>query len=178
MNHARMGRYADATARARASGGTPDVNADAQPDRIKYGFGLNAEMPLADDGDTGLFFRAAWNDGRTQTFMFTEIDRDVSAGAQISGAHWGRDADWVGVGASVNFLSDDHKNYLAAGGTGFMIGDSRINYRPEQIVETYYNFEVVEQVRLSPDYQYVRDPGYNADRGPVHILSIRLRASM
>jgi hypothetical protein len=178
MNHGRMGRYSDAIAQARASGTTPDIRADAQAGRVKYGFGLNAEVPLADEGDTGLFFRAAWNDGRTETFMFTEIDRDVSGGIQISGANWGRDTDWIGIGASVNFLSNAHKNYVAAGGNGFMIGDGRINYSPEQIVETYYSFELVDQVRLGPDYQFIRNPGYNADRGPVHILGFRLRASM
>jgi high affinity Mn2+ porin len=177
-NHARMGRYSNAIAQARATGTTPDVNADAQARRIKYGFGINGELPLADDGETGLFFRAGWNDGRTQTFAYTEIDRDVGGGAQISGAHWGRDDDRVGIGVTANFLSRPHRDYLAAGGVGFMVGDGRINYAPEEIAETYYSVRLVDNVRLGPDYQYVRNPGYNADRGPVHILGFRIRASL
>ncbi len=178
-NHAQMGRYSAAISQGQQNGTTPSITADEQPRRIKYGFGLNAELPLADDGDTGLFFRAGWNDGKTETFAFTEVDRLLSLGGQVSGAHWGRDEDWVGIGLAANFLSGPHKDYLAAGGTGFMVGDGKLtDYEPEEIVETYYSFKFTDYLRLSPDYQFIRNPGYNGDRGPVHILGFRVRASM
>jgi len=179
-NHGRMPRYSTVLSQARATGTTPDVaTQDVSPGHLKYGFGLNGELPLADGGDTGVFMRAGWNDGRTATFAFTEIDRQVSAGGQLSGVHWGRDDDWLGLAIAANFLSNQHRAYLAAGGVGFMIGDGSLRkYQPEEIVETYYNLSVLDNLRLGPDYQFIRNPAYNGDRGPVHIVSFRLRAAM
>jgi hypothetical protein len=177
-NQARMGNYEEALRIARATGTTPSVAADDRSGRWKYGFGLNLEIPLADNGNTGVFVRAGWNDGRTETWAFTEIDRSLSLGGQLSGTHWRRDDDWVGLAVAVNGLSSQHKAYLAAGGTGFMIGDGALpNYAPETIVETYYSFALNRYIRFSPDYQFVANPAYNADRGPVHIASIRARAA-
>lgn len=176
-NQARMGDYEEALQLAQASGTTPSVQADDKEGRWKYGFGLNAEVPLADDGNTGLFFRAGWNDGHTETWMFTEIDRTLSFGGQLSGVHWGRDNDWWAMGTAINGLSAEHKAYLAAGGSGFMIGDGKLNYAPETILETYYSFAINDYLRLSPDYQFIANPAYNADRGPVSVASIRARAA-
>ncbi|MBV8538438.1 MAG: carbohydrate porin [Alphaproteobacteria bacterium] len=178
-NQARMGNYDEAVQIAQATGTTPSVQADDKVGRWKYGFGLNMEIPLADNGNTGLFFRAGWNDGRTETWMFTEIDRSLSVGGQLMGSHWGRDDDWVGLGVAVNGLSSQHKAYLAAGGSGFMIGDGALpHYKPETIVETYYNFTLINPyLRLGPDYQFIANPAYNGDRGPVHVASIRARGS-
>lgn len=178
-NHGRMARYETAIAQAGALGTTPDVATDNAPGHVKYGFGVNAEMPLADGGNTGLFFRASWNDGKTASFAFTDVDRAVSGGAQLSGTHWGRDDDRVGVGLAANFLSGDHKAFLAAGGLGLLIGDGQLrDAEPEEIAETYYSYAVTDWLRASPDYQFIRNPGYNGDRGPVHIFSLRVRASM
>ena len=178
-NYGRMARYATVIAQGKAAGVAPDVATDNAPGRIKYGFGVNAEIPVADGGDTGVFLRAGWNDGKTSTFAFTDVDRQVSGGMQVSGVHWGRDNDWVGFGVAVSMLSAPHKAFFAAGGLGLLIGDGQLRtYAPEEIVEAYYNFRVVENVRASPDYQLINNPAYNADRGPVHIFSLRLRASM
>jgi high affinity Mn2+ porin len=179
-NHGRMANYDRVIDQARALGVTPNVTQfDNVSGHLKYGFGINAEVPLADNGDTGVFFRGSWNDGRTATWAFTEIDRSLSAGGQLSGIHWGRENDWVGLGLVANFLSDPHRRYLSAGGVGFAIGDGGlVNYRPEEILETYYNAEIRDWLRAGPDYQYIQNPAYNADRGPVHIVSFRLRAAM
>ena len=176
-NEARMGNYSQALQLAQQAGTTPDVTATDRVGRWKYGFGLNAEVPLADDGNTGLFFRAGWNDGHTETWAFTEIDKTLSFGGQLSGTHWGRDNDWWAVGTAINGLSAEHKAYLAAGGSGFMIGDGKLNYAPETILETYYSFAINDYLRLSPDYQFIVNPAYNADRGPVNVASIRARAA-
>ncbi|HXL82718.1 MAG TPA: carbohydrate porin [Casimicrobiaceae bacterium] len=177
-NVARMGIYRDALAVAAAAGMAPDIAAQDRDGRKKYGFGLNIEQPLADAGETGLFLRAGWNDGKTETFAFTEVDRTLTFGAQIAGSHWGRESDRLAAAIAVNGLSADHKDYLAAGGAGFMLGDGRINYDSEQIFEAYYRVQIGKygaiSIQLSPDFQYVRNPGYNSDRGPVRVASFRL----
>jgi carbohydrate-selective porin OprB len=180
-NTAAMGDYREALALAARSGTDPDVAADGRNGRHKYGFGLNGELPLADEGETGLFMRAGWNDGATETFAFTEVDRQLSIGAQVSGAHWRRAADRVGVAAVVEGLSGPHHDYLAAGGAGFLLGDGRLTYGPEQILEIYYRLQLLDsvasvplRVQLSSDLQFMRHPGYNDDRGPVRFYGLRV----
>jgi carbohydrate-selective porin OprB len=173
-NHGRMGRYADALAQAQASGQPPNVAADSQPGRRKYGFGLNLEQSLADSGETGAFVRLGWNDGHTEDFVFTESDRHLSAGVQLSGARWGRGDDRVGLAGLRHGLSPDHEAYLAAGGLGFLLGDGRLRYGHEAIVEGYYRVQAGRFVQLSADVQHIWNPGYNRDRGPATVLSLRL----
>ncbi|HVH66914.1 MAG TPA: carbohydrate porin [Gemmatimonadales bacterium] len=173
-NYGRMGNYADAVSRARTSGQTPDIVADDQPGRRKYGFGVNVEQPLADSGETGAFVRLGWNDGRTEDFVFTEVDRHLSAGMQLSGVHWGRTDDRLGLGALRHGLSPEHAAYLAAGGRGFLLGDGRLNYGHETIVESYYRAQVGRFVQLSADVQHIWNPGYNHDRGPASVFTMRL----
>ena len=174
-NIASMGIYRDATAIGLVQGTVPNVAADDQPGRRKYGFGLNLEQPLADGGETGLFARLGWNDGKTESFAFTEVDRTVTFGAQVAGNHWRRNNDQLGIGFVVNELSADHRNYLAAGGSGFVLGDGALNYGYEKIVEAYYCIQLVKYAQLSPDFQYIENPGYNRDRGPAKVISLRLR---
>ena len=176
-NQARMGDYAEAIATGAASSSAPDITADEQLGRSKYGFCINVEQPLADDGETGAFARIGWNDGRTEDFMFTEVDRHVSTGVQVSGIRWGRTDDRVGIAYVWHGLSPEHRDYLAAGGTGFLLGDGRLNYGLEQILETYYRVQFGPYAQLSPDFQYIQNPGYNRDRGPVEVYSLRLRLS-
>ncbi|MDE2155552.1 MAG: carbohydrate porin [Xanthomonadaceae bacterium] len=172
-NTASMGVYRQAINTALASGSLPDITADERPGRHKYGFGLNGELPLADHGDTGLFLRAGWNDGRTESFAFTEVDRTLSGGFQLSGVHWNRSGDHLGVGVALNALSPGHREYLALGGNGFVLGDGALHYGKEQILETYYNLSLGKHLTLSPDLQLVRNPGYNRDRGPARFVALR-----
>jgi high affinity Mn2+ porin len=174
LNHARMGNYAEAIAIARAAGMTPDIVADDKPGRSKYGYALNIEQPLADSGETGLFARLGWSDGANETFVFTEVDRAASIGAQISGAHWGRAADRLGIAGLVHGIASAHQQYLAAGGLGFLLGDGALTYGHEEIVEGFYRGQVTEYLQISPDVQYVRNPGYNRDRGPATVFGLRL----
>jgi hypothetical protein len=178
-NTARMGIYEDAIAFAAERGTRPNIVADDAEGRKKYGFGINGEQPLADDGDTGVFARLGWNDGKTESFAFTEVDRLVSFGGQLSGAHWGRTTDQVGAAVVIEGLSAPHREYLAAGGAGFLLDDGRLNYAHEQILETYYRLQLPWQwarLQLSPDIQYIRNPGFNADRGPVWFFGLRFHA--
>jgi high affinity Mn2+ porin len=179
LNAARMGLYEEALAIAAATGSAPNVTADARDGRHKAGFGINAEQPLADNGDTGLFVRYGWNDGKAQTFAFTDVDEVGSFGAQLSGSHWHRSDDRFGVAVVSESLSEPHREYLAAGGCSFVLCDGRLNYGHEQILESYYRIglnwpqQPVLRWQLSPDFQYVRNPSYNQDRGPVHFWALR-----
>jgi len=176
LNHGRMGDYEEALARARATGTLPDIVADDRPRRFKYGFALNVEQPLADSGETGVFLRAGWDDGHTESFVFTEVDTHLSAGAQLAGPAWGRPADRLAVAVVVHGLSQPHRDYLAAGGLGFLLGDGALRYDNEEILEAYYRLQVGRYVEVSPDVQFIRNPGYNADRGPASVLTLRVHA--
>ena len=173
-NYARMGRYRDAVALAARSNGPPDITRTRRSNTRKYGFTLNAEQPLTEEGETGLFARLGWNDGATETFAYTEADWTMSVGAQIAGSLWRRGDDRLGLAVAANGLSNAHADYLAAGGLGFELGDGRLSYRPETIAEAYYLAQVVKWAAVTVDYQFIADPGDNAARGPVSIVSVRL----
>jgi high affinity Mn2+ porin len=175
-NTARMGIYSQALAIAFAEGATPNIVADDQEGRKKYGFGVNVEQPLADGGATGVFARFGWNDGKTESFAFTEVDQLASVGGELSGNHWQRADDVVGVAVVDEGLSAWHREYLAAGGLGFLLGDGHLDYAHEQILEAYYRLQLPwkwAHVQISPDYQFIRNPGFNAARGPVSFYAIR-----
>lgn len=173
-NRGNTGNYRQANSIG-ASDTTLDINdvmAGIRRDNLKYGFYVNAEQQVA--RDVGVFARASWNDGQNEILSFTDIDRSLSAGLSIKGSYWGRANDTIGVGGAINGLSDAHRDFLAAGGKGLLIGDGQINYRPERILETYYAYAINKNFTLTADYQLIANPAYNADRGPVSIFSGRL----
>jgi hypothetical protein len=172
-NVASMAKFSEALALAQATGTTPDITA-VRRSQSKVGVGVGAEQALSED--VGLFARASMHDGRTETFAFTEIDRSISAGAVIKGDRWRRGGDTFGVGLGQNAISKSHRDYLAAGGTTFFLGDGALTYRPERILEAYYSVGVVRGVFVTLDYQHIANPGYNGDRGPVNVGSLRLHA--
>ncbi len=156
---------------------TLDINDAALANRAtrpKNGIYANVEQAVA--SDVGVFGRASWNDGRNQILSFTDIDRSVSGGVSVKGVRWGRATDTFGFGGAVNGLSRDHRDFLAAGGLGLLIGDGAINYRTERILETFYAVALTKASTLTFDYQFVANPAYNADRGPVSIFSTRFHA--
>lgn len=171
-NRAKMSRFQDAIDFGAATGTTPDINAVRNGEQTKTGFGLNLEQEISDD--IGLFARASRADGKTETYAFTEIDDSLSGGVLIKGGAWGRGEDTVGIGLVRNGLSKERRDYLAAGGLGFFIGDGRLNYRPETIFETFYSLAVAKSGRVSLDWQRIANPAYNADRGPVNVFAVRL----
>jgi len=177
QNHARMGDYREAIEMAQGTGHAPSIVADDRVGRRKHGWGVNFEQPIADNGDTGVFIRLGGNDGHTEDFAFTEVDRHISVGGQLNGNYWGRGSDHIALAYVNHGLSQDHRDYLAAGGTGFLLGDGKLNYGAEQISEIYYLAQFGKYVQLSPDYQYIINPGYNKDRGPARVMSLRLRLS-
>jgi high affinity Mn2+ porin len=139
--------------------------------RTKYGYVINVEQAVTDD--IGLFGRWSWNDGKTEIMAFTDIDASLSLGTSIKGTKWGRPDDVIGIGGALNSLSRDHRDFIAAGGLGVLIGDGALNYKRERILETYYAYALTKQLTLTADYQLITNPAYNADRGPVHVFSGR-----
>ena len=172
-NHANMGNYDEAINSFLAgSDQTPDVAAHRQPGRVKTGFGLNTDYQFP--GPVRVFARAGWNEGQNESFAYTEVNDSAQAGGDLSGAWWSRPLDRVGVAVVSNGLSAPHRDYLALGGLGFLLGDGTLRYGREDIVETYYTAHLWRGVSASGGLQYIDHPGYNRDRGPVLVGMIRL----
>jgi hypothetical protein len=191
-NLARMGNYREALLVAAQTQAVPNIGADDREGRHKYGFGVNVEQPLADDGETGVFARVGWNDGQTESFAFTEVDRLLSFGGQLSGSRWRRAEDRAGAAVAIEGLSGPHRDYLAAGGSGFLLGDGTLSYAHEQIFELYYRAQLPWplndsspvlrkcplKIQVTPDFQYIRNPAYNHDRGPVKFWAVRFHLEL
>ncbi|MGI4885032.1 MAG: carbohydrate porin [Janthinobacterium lividum] len=173
-NQAAMGSY-NLAVRNALGVAVPDVTAARAEGRTKYGFVVNAEQEISPE--VGVFGRFSYNDGHNETWAFTEIDRSLSVGVTSTGARWKRPTDRLGAALVANGLSGDHRAYLAAGGSGFILGDGRLDYGLEYIGEVYYSIDFPRyHAALSPDYQIVFNPGYNTSRlpGPVHVVALRL----
>jgi len=169
---ARMGNYEQAL---ELPLGERDIVATRAYGRSKYGVGLNIEQGLSNN--IGMMFRAGWNDGHNETWMFTEIDRSVSAAIVYDGKAWDRAGDKFGIAMLANGISAEHRAYLKGGGYGFLIGDGNLSYAPESIAEAFYSISLpTYHLQLAPDYQFILNPAYNKDRGPVHVVAIRIHS--
>ena len=173
-NRARMGSYREAV--DEADGQPPDVTSTRRVGRTKWGFVVNLEQAVG--SRSGVFLRGSWNDGSTEAWAYAEIERSLTLGGVLKAPLQSRPEDEAGIAVIVNGLSRDHRDYLAAGGLGFMIGDDRLRYGLETIAEVYYQAALVQHVWLTADYQFVANPAYNRDRGPVHVFGIRFHFEM
>jgi high affinity Mn2+ porin len=141
--------------------------------RYQYGFALNAEQEINET--VGGFLRASWRDGQSEVWQYTDIDMSLSAGFQVKGTPWNRKNDTFGLAGILDGISAAHRDFLAAGGLGPLIGDGKLpHYSLEDVIETYYDFEVTKNVHFAVDYQFVVNPAYNADRGPINIFGGRV----
>jgi high affinity Mn2+ porin len=173
-SRARMALLDQAIALAEATGTTPNP-ANVREFRSRLGVSLDLEQPLSPD--LGLFARVGKAAGNVETYEFSDIDRSVEVGAAIDGRRWHRPGDTIGVAAIDNGISAEREQYLNAGGLGILVGDGRLPHPgAEQIIETYYSFAARSWAHLSLDYQWVKNPAYNTDRGPVSIFAVRLHA--
>jgi high affinity Mn2+ porin len=170
-NSANMGIYRDQVIKASEAGTTPDITDHPWHITRKYGFGLNLEQNLSKY--LTAFARAGWDNGKTESFAYTEVDQTFAEGVGASGAWWHRKQDRAGIAFVSNAIKKDHQNYLAAGGLGFLLGDGHLNYGRENIFESYYTVHVWRGIYLAPGIQHINDPGYNRDRGPVVVPSFR-----
>ena len=171
-NRAHMGSYREAVdAFLAGTDTTPNILLHEHFSALKYGFGYNAEQELTEN--LRVFGRFGWNDGKTESFAYTEVDQTVEAGTDYAGARWHRPADKIGVAVVSNAIKADHQNYLKLGGLGFILGDGNLNYGRENIVESYYNWHAWRGLFYAVDVQHINNPGYNRDRGPVWVGSVR-----
>jgi high affinity Mn2+ porin len=171
LAHGRAGTFADAIALAQATGQPADITA-VRNTTNRPGVSVNLEQQVNDV--LGVFARAGWADGRIEPWDFTDIDRTLSGGVSIKGKHWGRPDDTLGIAGVVNGIAGVHQAFFNAGGLGILIGDGQLpRPGPEQILEAYYSYALSSAIKLSFDYQFIVNPGYNTDRGPVNVFAAR-----
>lgn len=172
LNRARLGNFTDAVRAAQLTGATPNI-ADVRRYTSKTGLSASLEQQLT--ADIGMFARAGFNNPNLETNAFTDSDRTVSAGLSLSGRMWGRADDTIGIGGLLNHISASRIAYLDAGGLTAIIGDGRLpNPGDEKVIEAYYSLPLYSW-RLTADYQFIANPAFNRDRGPVHLIATRLR---
>ena len=178
-NFANMGDYHEAIDLFEA-GKTPEpeITDHRMQNDLKYGFGINADQEFTDD--IRGFVRAGWNEGDHESFNYTEVNETVAFGGDVRGTLWDRPRDRFGVAFVGNGISHRHQQYLALGGLGFLLGDGRLTYGPEEIMESYYSFPIPVHSGFfgALDVQYINNPGYNRDRGPVVVPGIRLHVEL
>jgi high affinity Mn2+ porin len=173
LTRARMSNFADAIALAAVTGGPADITAVRQY-RSRGGVSLNLEQQITEQ--LGVFARAGVADGNIEPYDFTDVDRTVAAGLSLAGKEWGRPDDTVGIAGVVNGITKIHEQFLNDGGLGILVGDGMLPHPGlEQIIEAYYALPV-SYFRLTLDYQFIVNPGYNEDRGPVSVVGARLHA--
>jgi high affinity Mn2+ porin len=172
LHHTNSGNYAEAIRLSEQTGGKPDVTATRRNGNLKYGSGLSADQEIT--RDIGVFGRLGWNDGKTESFAFTAIDRLACGGVSVTGSKWGRRFDTAGSAFTVSGLSAVHAEYLARGGLDFLIGDGALRYGTERIWESYYSVRLFPGFFASIDAQHIVNPAYNRDRGPLWAGSLRL----
>jgi high affinity Mn2+ porin len=171
-NRARMALLDEAVA-----SGNPSDLAAVRSYRSRVGASLGLEQPLS--ADLGVFARAGKAAGNAEIYEFTDIDRTVSGGLSLKGSRWGRPGDTIGLALIDDGISAERERYLNAGGLGILVGDGKLPHPgPEEIVETYYEVALLARVHLTLDYQWVNNPAYNRDRGPVSIVAVRLHAQL
>jgi high affinity Mn2+ porin len=177
LNHANMGDYREAIDLFLAGKTlTPDVVATRQEGRVKYGFGINLEQQVS--AHLRAFGRFGWNEGRHESFAYTEVNQTVSFGADYTGDQWNRQDDKAGLAFASNGISGDHREYLKLGGLGFLLGDGTLTYGRENIFEGYYNAHFWRGIYGAIDLQHIENPGYNRDRGPVWVPAVRLHIEL
>jgi len=172
VTRGRMGDYLDAVALAAELGGPADIAA-VRRYRSRAGIAMNVEQSINDQ--LGFFIRAGDAEGGREAYEFTDIDKTFAIGLALQGKDWGRPDDTVGLATVIDDISRRAKDFLDDGGLGILVGDGKLpNSAPEQVLETYYSTAIRPYLHLTADYQFVDNPAYNRDRGPVSILGARL----
>ena len=172
QNRGILATFNDAVNQAEQTGVyPPNILTSRNGYQNKLGYVLNAEQAVFDD--IGLFARWSWNNGQSETEAFTDISRSLSAGTSVKGSYWGRPKDTYGLAFALNGISSSQINYLSQCGSTMFIGDGKIAYQGERILETFYSVNLFKGAYLSADYQYIQNPAYNSDRGPVSFFGFR-----
>ncbi len=172
VNHAHMGDYRESVRQyLHGQVATPDIISTERFGAVKYGFGLNTEQEVTDS--LRLFARFGWNEDQHESFVYTEVGQTILFGGDYSGQSWRRSNDKVGVAFVSNAIKRDHQNYLRYGGLGFLLGDGNLTYGREDIMEWYYNAHIWHGLYGMIGGTQIAHPGYNTDRGPVYVTTVR-----
>lgn len=190
-NHVFTGRFADAIAAYEANpaetaaacgnlfnyGSTnataPDLCWVRKPND-KLGIGLSLEQHFTED--IGVFLRGMYSDGQTEVDAFNSADQSFAVGAVAKGGAWKRPFDVTGAGFGMSWISSSHAHYLAMGGVDGFVGDGHLRQAGEGVIDIFYSANLLKAIWLTPDYQFLWNPAFNADRGPVHIVGGRVHA--
>lgn len=171
-NRGNFGAYKDAVAFGILHALLPDT-ANVRTASFRPGMAGNLEQGITDD--VGIFAKAGLTDGSREADEFTDIDNSVAFGLSVKGTSWARGNDTAGLAIESAGVSRSAQNYFAAGGLGILVGDGRLaHYAREDVLEAYYSVALFSGVALTADYQFVANPAYNSDRGPVSVLGLRL----
>jgi high affinity Mn2+ porin len=176
LNHGNIGSYGDALAESTRAPSSPDVARTRGHERFNGGLVLSAEQTITEH--IGMFARASWSPEQVESMGWTDCGESFSAGAVVRGVSWGRPSDTVGLAGVVEGLSPVARRYFAAGGMGIVIGDGKLDYAPEAVLEAYYALSPLSWLTATFDYQLVANPGYNVDRGPVNVFALRVHAAL
>jgi high affinity Mn2+ porin len=171
LNRAHMGSYEEALE-------NPTRPADivaTREYRYKYGFGFNLEQEIVTN--IGVFSRVGWSDGRNEAWAFADVDHTATLGVSIKGEFWRRPNDTFGVAGAINDINPTHQEFFSQGGTGILAGDGALSYGLEELMETYYDFQIWKTLHGAVDYQFINHPAFNRDRGPVSVFGARLHWS-
>ncbi|MGB7267855.1 MAG: carbohydrate porin [Terracidiphilus sp.] len=172
VNHAHMGDYRESVEQFLAGKiATPDITQSERFGAVKYGFGLNTEQEVTES--LRLFGRFGWDEDQHESFAYTEVGQTVEFGGDYNGRSWSRPNDKFGIAFVSNAIKRDHQNYLHYGGLGFLLGDGSLNYAREDITEWYYNAHIWRGFFGMIGGTYIAHPGYNRDRGPVYVGTVR-----
>ncbi len=187
-NRENIGRFADAIAAFEADPqknattctgfnyGSDNANAPdlcwVRKPNVKVGIGGFFEQYVAKD--IGVFTRALYSDGKTEVDAYTSADRSAAFGLLARGSLWRRARDLTGVGINLGWISATHAEYLRMGGIDGFVGDGTIRPGAETALDAFYSVAVRRWLWVTGDYQHVVNPGFNQDRGPVNIFSLRI----
>jgi len=139
-------------------------------ERKHAGIGFSADQKAADD----LTLFARYGHQLTGKVRF---DRALTVGAELAGNPWGRAADSFGVAlgslrTSADFRKDSptlDANADAAPDFGYQASGA------ERQMEIYYRYKLNGKIELTPDLQWIRQPGGDGSAAAVKVLGLRAK---
>jgi hypothetical protein len=132
------------------NGNTVDLS-DIKDRHTGWGVSLDQEI----GGNVTLFSRLGFS-----TQGEVNFDRALTLGAQVGGAGWGRENDRVGL--AYGWLDASDESGMADA---------------EKIVELYYAWQLNEQIALTPDFQWIRNPAGDGTADDATVWGLRAKAS-
>ncbi|MBI5454045.1 MAG: carbohydrate porin [Deltaproteobacteria bacterium] len=153
--------------------GRDDVSTTANPndasllEETNSGFGVSLDQLLTDN--FGVWFRAGLQDEKVAQF-----DKFFAAGIHVNGDAFGREYDRAGFGYGVTLMGQDYEDFLVSEDPDFASG-------AEHYAELYYNMALAHAddeagFHITPDIQYVMNPGGDENADSFFVYGLRLQA--